>query len=255
MNEDLHRAAKRALLSLDLTNLDDDCDEGAVQTLAARGVTAYGNVAALCVWPRFVGEAKRLVNSKGIRIATVVSFPGGDGDMGEVAEMTEKAVEDGADEIDMVIPWRALLEGNEEAVTAAVSRVKRAAGPAVPVKAILESGMLEKVEIIRRASELALEGEADFMKTSTGKVPVNATLRAVREMLEAIRDTGASAGVKPSGGIRSTNDAAGYLSLADEVMGDDWATPERFRLGASGVLDALVATLSGDKPAEVAEGY
>lgn len=74
-------------------------------------------------------------------------------------------------------------------------------------------------------------------------------------MLEAIRDTGASAGVKPSGGIRSTNDAAGYLSLADEVMGDDWATPERFRLGASGVLDALVATLSGDKPAEVAEGY
>lgn len=254
-DEDLLRAARRALLSLDLTNLDDGCDEAAVKALAARAFTEYGQVAALCVWPRHVALAHRLVGHRGVKVATVVNFPTGDEEAGAVADMTEQAVEDGADEIDLVIPYRAFLEGREEAVRTRVRRVKQAAGPRVTMKAILETGVLEKTELIRRAGELALEGGADFLKTSTGKAPVNATLRAARTMLETIRDAGAKAGFKPAGGVRTTQDAANYLDLADEVMGEGWAAPATFRIGASGLLDALVETLRGGGAAPQAEGY
>lgn len=195
----LRKAALRALHSLDLTNLEHDCDEAAIQTLARRAITAHGNVAAVCVWPRFVGEAHRLLAHQGVRIATVVNFPAGDDDPGEIADLTETAVEAGAGEIDMVIPYKAFLEGREERVITLVKRVRRAAGRGVLVKAILETGVLEREEAVRRAAELALEGGADFLKTSTGKTPVSATLRAARTMLEAIRDSEAQAGLKPSG--------------------------------------------------------
>lgn len=242
----LRRAAARALAALDLTDLSDDCDEAAIEALAARAFTPHGAVAALCVWPRFVAQAHELVNHRGVKVATVVNFPGGDDEVGVVVDLTEAAVADGADEIDMVIPYKSFLEGREEVVTTRVQRVKRAAGANVRVKAILETGILQKSDVIRRASELAIEGGADFIKTSTGKVATNATLRAATTMLEAIRDSEAPAGavgLKPSGGVRTTQDAANYLDLADEIMGPDWATPETFRFGASGVLDALLATL------------
>lgn len=258
MNEhetELKRAARRALLSLDLTNLDEACDESAVKALAARAFTAHGHVAALCVWPRFVPLAHRLVGHRGVKIATVVNFPGGEDDAGAVADMTEQAVEEGADEIDLVIPYRAFLEGREESVRTRVRRVRQAAGPRAKLKAILETGVLETTDRIRRAGELALDGGAHFLKTSTGKVAVNATLRAARTMLETIRDAGGSAGFKAAGGVRTTQDAANYLDLADEVMGDGWATPETFRIGASGLLDALVETLEDRGAARRAQGY
>lgn len=247
--------AVRALRSLDLTDLDDACDAAAIDRLAARAVTEYGKVAALCVWPRFVAQAHRRIAHRGVRIATVVSFPSGDEEAGAVIDMTETAVADGADEIDLVIPYHALLEGRDETVTTRVARVKRAAGPRAKVKAILETGVLESPELIRRAADLALEGGADFLKTSTGKVQVNATLRAGRILLEAIRDRGdRSVGFKPAGGVRTLADAAGYLDLADEIMGEGWATPDTFRIGASGLLDALLAALRGAGAAP-AEGY
>lgn len=239
------RQARRALACLDLTNLDDACDAAAIEALARRAVGDFGHVAALCVWPRFVAQARGLVGKTGVRVATVVNFPGGDDDIGAVVDLTERAVAEGADEIDMVIPYHHLLEGREEPVITRIERVRRAAGARVPVKAILETGVLESDALIRRASELAIEGGASFIKTSTGKVPVNATLRAARVMLEAIRDSGAPVGLKPSGGIRTTAEAAHYLDLADRIMGPDWAGPRTFRLGASGLLDALAATLKG----------
>ncbi len=246
---DMKQIARRALTMLDLTNLNDDCDEAAIDALAARACTDHGHVAALCVWPAFVDQAHGLVGHRGVKIATVVNFPRGDDPVSEVTDLTKKAVSDGADEIDMVIPYRSFMEGREEIVLTRIKRVKAAAGGAT-VKAILETGVLNDPELIRKAADLAIEAGADFIKTSTGKVPVNATLSAARIMLTAIRESGAAVGFKPAGGVKTTEQAGHYLDLADEIMGAGWATPDTFRFGASGVLDDLLATLNdGDKPA------
>lgn len=251
---DLAAIAKRAIASLDLTNLNDDCDEAAIDLLTARAKTEFGPVAAVCVWPRFVAQSARRLAGSGVKIATVVNFPTGEDPAGEVMDLTKAAVADGADEIDMVIPYRGLLEGREEAVLTRIKRVKTAAG-AAPVKAILETGVLEEVEIIRRAADLAIEAGADFIKTSTGKAPVNATLPAARAMLEAIRDAEAPVGFKAAGGVKTTAQAGHYLELADDIMGEGWATPATFRFGASGVLDDLLATAKGAPAPAAKSGY
>lgn len=250
---DLTTMAGRALACLDLTNLDDACDEEAVARLCRRAVTPHGSVAAICIWPRFV-EAARARLAPDVKIATVVNFPSGDEPAEQVIETTERAVRDGADEIDMVIPFRALLEGRPEKIPARVERVRRAAERA-PVKAILETGVLETDENIRLAAELAIEGGARFIKTSTGKVAINATLSAAQIMLETIAEKDPTVGFKAAGGVRTTQDAANYLELADEIMGEGWATPARFRIGASGVLDALLATLDGREAESAAQDY
>ena len=251
---EMERVAARALASLDLTNLDDSCDEEAIAALCARAETPHGPVAAVCVWPRFVKQARTALRPTGIRVATVVAFPSGRDPASEVIAMTEKAVADGADEIDMVVPYTQLMEGHPENIPARVARVKEAAGSA-PVKAILETGMLADAALIRRAAELAVEGGADFLKTSTGKVPVNATPEAARILLDVIRASGRAVGFKPAGGVRTTRDAKLYLDLCDDIMGPDWAGPSTFRIGASGVLDALVATLDGRQDTAAGTGY
>lgn len=246
--------ARLALTCLDLTNLNDDCTEADVRALAAKGVTRHGTVAALCVWPRFVRLAREIA-APDIKIATVVAFPTGLETAEEAIDETEAAMRAGADEIDMVIPYRALMEGREERVLARVERVKRAAHGA-PVKAILETGVLDSAELTRRAADLALQGGADFLKTSTGKVPVNATLSAAETMLTAIKESERpGVGFKAAGGIRTAEDAAAYLGLADEIMGEGWAGPTTFRFGASGLLDALLARIEGEAAASSAEGY
>lgn len=246
-------AARRALACLDLTNLDEGCTPDDIDALCARADTPHGPTAAICIWPHFVSQARLRLATTGIRIATVVNFPSGMDPIDDVATLTETAIKDGADEIDTVIPYPLLLEGHANEVTASVARVKDAAG-SQPVKAILETGILVEADMIRRAANAAIEGGADFIKTSTGKVPVNATLNAARIMLEAIRDSGADVGFKPAGGVKSTEDAAAYLALADEIMGAGWADASRFRIGASGVLDALIATLDGRGAVE-SSGY
>lgn len=252
--DDLKAVAARALACLDLTNLNDDCTQDDVMALCERAQTPHGNTAAICIWPRFVAAARTKLSGTGIRIATVVNFPSGMDDADDVIALTEQAVADGADEIDMVIPYPKLLEGHAQDTDAMVHRVRDAAGGA-KVKAILETGMLQKPELIRQAACEAIEGGAHFIKTSTGKVPVNATLSSARLMLEEIHKSGEPVGFKPAGGVKSTEDARDYLALCDEVMGQGWATPETFRIGASGVLDALLATLyGGEKPTE-GEGY
>ncbi|QHQ34010.1 deoxyribose-phosphate aldolase [Algicella marina] len=251
---DLQAAAARAMACLDLTNLNDDCTSEDIKALCQKANTRHGPTAAVCIWPQFVAEAHGHLLGTGIRIATVVNFPGGDDPAEEVLDLTEKAVADGADEIDMVIPYKALMEGHPQLVPALVSRVREAAGSA-RVKAILETGVLGDADLIRQACTGALEGGADFLKTSTGKVAVNATPVAGRILLEAIRESGEPVGFKPAGGVKNTADAAAYLDLCDEIMGPDWARPATFRIGASGVLTALLATLDGeDAPVETA-GY
>lgn len=247
-------AAKTALACLDLTDLNEDCTEADVETLIDRARSPHGAVAAVCIWPRFVPFAHDHLVGGAIRLATVVNFPGGDRPVGEVMDAAGAAVAEGADEIDVVIPYKWLMEGEEEPVRTLVERVRGVSGSAT-VKAILETGMLNDDDLIARAARLAILGGADFVKTSTGKVPVNATLRAARIMLGEIARADHPVGLKPSGGIRTTDEAAAYLELAEEVMGPGWAGPATFRFGASGLLDALIATLDGAEVPRIADAY
>lgn len=251
---ELRDAAAMGLACLDLTNLNDDCTEEDVFALCERALTPHGNTAAVCIWPQFVKAAASKLRTTGVRVATVVNFPSGMEAIEGVIDMTRQAVADGADEIDLVVPYPLLMEGQTHQITAATARVKEAAGQA-RVKTILETGVLGEAELIRAAAEEALEGGADFLKTSTGKVSVNATLQAARILLEAIRDSGDPVGLKPAGGIRTTEDAAAYLDLCAEIMGEDWVSPTTFRIGASGVLSAFLATLDGDAAPTVGSGY
>jgi deoxyribose-phosphate aldolase len=217
-------------------------------------MTPHGAVAAVCIWPDFVAAAKAALAGTPVRVATVVNFPAGTDPLDAVRAETRAALGDGADEIDMVVPWRRLAAGHPEAVAASVRAIREICGPAT-LKAILETGELDDPALIRRAADEALAGGADFLKTSTGKVPVNATPEAAAILLEAIRAGGRDAGLKAAGGVRSTGDAATYLGLCDRSMGAGWATPAHFRIGASGLLDALLATLDGAEARQGQGGY
>tara|TARA_R110002167_G_scaffold41655_36_gene127222 strand:- start:1836 stop:2591 length:756 start_codon:yes stop_codon:yes gene_type:complete len=229
---------------LDLTNLNDDCDSAALAALCKKAQTPHGNVAAVCIWPRFVGEAKKLLAGTGIKIVTVVNFPQGGEDTLAVEEETRQALRDGADEIDMVMAYQALAEGRAGFSETQIVRIKRICGEKV-LKVILETGELKSPELIRTASELALAAGADFLKTSTGKVAVNATLEAAEILSSVIADSGATKGFKPAGGMKSAADAVAYFEVAQRVRGDTVPDPDTFRLGASSVLDALIAAIEG----------
>jgi deoxyribose-phosphate aldolase len=238
--------AGRALAALDLTDLTDDCNDRAVDALLTRARTRHGHVAAVCIWPRFVTRASAGLHGTGVKVATVINFPHGSDDIAPAITDTEAALRDGADEIDIVIPYKSLMNGNERIVREMITEVRARIPTNGKLKTILETGELRDPEFIRRASEIAIDAGADFLKTSTGKTPVSATPEAARVMLTAIEKSGRPVGFKASGGIRTLADATIYLDLADEIMGPDWARPETFRFGASGLLDALLATLETD---------
>jgi deoxyribose-phosphate aldolase len=246
--------AQKAISLLDLTNLNDDCTPADIEALCAKAQTPYGNTAAICIWARFIPQAKELLAGTGIKIATVVNFPAGGEDVAGVVEETKQALADGADEIDLVVPYKCWLEGRRGYTETMVVRVREAIPAPAKLKTILETGELKDEAIIREVSDMAIEAGADFIKTSTGKVKVNATPEAAEVMIEAIAQSGRAVGFKPAGGVRSLEDAAAYLAIADKYMGEDWAKPETFRFGASGVLDALLAAMEG-KTEQVGEGY
>lgn len=237
--------AARALPLLDLTDLADDATEAAARALCARAVTVHGAVAAVCLWPRFVALAAAALAGSPVRIATVVNFPAGGEDTRAVEAETAAALADGADEIDLVMPWRAFLALRPGFAETQILRVKRLCAGRAALKVILETGEIADPAKIRAAAELADGAGADFLKTSTGKVAVNATPEAARILLEVAKASGRPIGVKVAGGIRTVADAAEYLAIADAVMGPGRASPATFRFGASGLLDALLAVLDG----------
>ncbi len=248
--------AAKALSLLDLTDLSDTCDAAAIEKLCAQANTPFGPAAAICIWPRFVAQARALLGpDSSIRIATVVNFPSGDLPVDTVVSETEQAIADGADEIDLVIPYRALMAGNEDAVREMIRAVRTACKPPVVLKTILETGELKDSDLIRNASHLAISSGADFIKTSTGKVAVNATLGAADIMLNAIRESGRNVGFKPAGGVRTVADATLYLDLAATIHGPDWAAPSTFRFGASGLLGDIIAVLEGRETGDQSAAY
>ena len=227
---------------LDLTELGDHATVDDVTALCTRAIGPHGKVAAVCVWPRHVAHAARQLAATGVRIATVVNFPSGNDDIDAVVELALTAQADGADEIDLVLPYRAFLAGDHARGAAMISAVRQAvaAGSGKTLKVILETGELVDPAVIRAAAELAIRHGADFIKTSTGKTPVSATLGATQVMLQVIHDLDPAVGLKPSGGIRTLAEAAAH------DHGGLLGFPATFRFGASGLLTALEAAIDGD---------
>ncbi len=244
---DLKAAALRALKLMDLTTLNDDDTDAKVIALCHDAKTAVGNTAAICIYPRFIPIAKKTLREQGtpeIRIATVTNFPHGNDDIEIAIAETKAAVAYGADEVDVVFPYRALIAGNEQVGFDLVKQCKAACGD-ILLKVIIETGELKEEALIKKASQICIEAGADFIKTSTGKVPVNATPEYARMMLEVIRDMGVAktVGFKPAGGVRTAQDAVLYLAMADELLGADWADSMHYRFGASSLLTNLLNTL------------
>jgi deoxyribose-phosphate aldolase len=256
MEHDPVSSARRALALLDLTELGEQATDADVVTLCAKAHGSHGNVAAVCVWPRHVALAVEQLWGTSIRVATVVNFPSGAEPIDDVVAMSRQAVADGADEIDLVLPYRALAAGDTEAAAAMIDAVRAV----VPndshlLKVILETGELVDPTLVHGAAHLAVLHGADFIKTSTGKTAVSATLGATAIMLLVIHEAGRTVGIKPSGGIRTLEDAEAYIAQADDVMGQGWASPTTFRFGASGLLTALVATIEGDSGVTSTQAY
>ncbi len=249
--------ANLALSLMDLTSLNDNDTDDIIHDLCIAANTPYGQTAAVCVYPRFVKTAIATLDenhARQIKVATVTNFPHGKADVETAVCETKAAIVDGADEVDVVFPYRALISGDAAIGAALVTRCKAVCGNKT-LKVIIESGELKTPELIRRASDIVIKNGADFIKTSTGKVPVNATLQAAEIMLNAIKDSGKPVGFKAAGGVRSTADAKAYLQLAENIMGKDWISADTFRFGASGLLSSLLATLNDEKPVENTAGY
>lgn len=253
---DLQTRARQAITLLDFTNLNDNCTDADIEKLSRRGQTEFGAVAALCVFPQFIKTAKRELGSPSIKIATVTNFPDGSADAARAQKETAAAFKQGADEVDVVIAYRALFDGDNDKAAAIVAAAAKEKPREKILKVILETGELKTEDLIRTACRIALDNGADFLKTSTGKVTVNATLQSARLLLEEIKKSGRAVGFKAAGGIKTAQDAAAYLDLADEIMGKGWAAPATFRFGASSVLDDLIAVAGdGASPQAKASGY
>ena len=243
---DLQQAAQRALQLMDLTTLNDNDTDASVIALCHQAKSPAGNTAAVCVYPRFVPVARKTLKEIGavdIKIATVTNFPHGNDDIGIAVAETKAAVAYGADEVDVVFPYRALMAGNQEIGFELVKACKAACGDDVMLKVIIESGELKTPELIRAASEIAIAAGADFIKTSTGKVAVNATPEAAKIMLEVIKEKNPAIGFKAAGGVKNAQQAADYLALAESVLGENWVSAKTFRFGASSLLGSLLQTL------------
>jgi deoxyribose-phosphate aldolase len=229
----------RSLIGLmDLTDLSDTCSEDAVIALCAKAKGPMGPPAALCLWPQFVGVAQRQIGNA-IPVATVVNFPQGGDDIERVMDDIGEALGDGADEIDLVFPYRAFQAGDIDLATDLVAAAKERCEHRL-LKVILETGAWTDPDHLSKAAHCALEAGADFLKTSTGKIPVGATEEAARILLEAIRDHGNEAGFKVSGGIRTAEQATRYCDLFTQMC-DAPVTKARFRIGASALFDVLAS--------------
>lgn len=250
------QTARRALACLDLTSLNDADTEADVAALCLRAHGRHGDVAAVCVWPRLAAFARSQVPAN-IAVAAVANFPDGSTDIERAVRDTAQIVLAGAQEVDVVLPWRALAAGDERVCAELLAAVRRAS-EGLLLKVILESGELQDAAWVRRASELALAAGADFLKTSTGKTKTSATPEAAREMLGAIaefRSARSKAGFKASGGIRTVADAAVYIGLVRDTLGEAALTPARFRIGASSLLGDIEAVLGGGAPPAASGSY
>lgn len=257
----LKKAAKEAGLKLavsmmDLTTLEGKDSAGKVTQMCQKAVHPHErrdipSCAAVCVYPKWVPTAKRALAGSTVKVASVATaFPSGLSPLSVKLDDVRRAVEFGADEIDMVIDRGAMLAGEHTRVFDEIAATKEACGPA-HLKVILETGELGSYDVVRKASQIAMLAGGDFIKTSTGKIQPAATPAVTLVMLEAIRDfyysTGKIIGMKPAGGIRTAKQALHYLVMVKETLGDRWLTPDLFRFGASTLLNDVLMQLEKER--------
>lgn len=248
---------KLALNMIDLTTLEGKDTDGKVKQLCYKAMHLYDaylgllTVAAICVYPSMVAVAKKALEGSGIKVASVATvFPSGQSSRDVKIRDTKFAVQQGADEIDMVISRGKFLQGEYNFVFDEIAAVKEACGTA-RLKVILETGELVTYDNVRRASEIAMYAGADFIKTSTGKIQPAATMPVTLVMLEAIRDfyyrTGKKIAMKPAGGISKAKAALHYLVMVQETLGNDWLNNEWFRFGASSLANDVLMQLEKER--------
>jgi deoxyribose-phosphate aldolase len=238
--------ARRLLPLVDLTSLNPSDDEATIVKLSRLARTDAGRVAAVCTWGRLVAVARESLRGSGIAVAAVANFPAGSADVEAAAADTAAAIAAGADEVDVVFPYREFLAGDAQIGLQLVRACRAACGDHVLLKVILETGQLALPERIYRAAEIAIQGGAQFLKTSTGKTEPGATVEGATALLAAIVDArirGVQVGFKVSGGIRSIDQAQTYLQLYESRFGTDSAQPGNFRIGASALVNELLLQL------------
>lgn len=238
---------------MDLTSLNSTDTKSKIEKMVEKvnnflvNFPKYPSVAAICVYPNFAEVVKKKLNSQDVNIAVVGGvFPGSQSFLEVKIEECRIAVEKGADEVDIVLSLSHFLEGEYELAAKEISSIKKAIAPA-HLKVILETGALSTPESIEKASVLAMEAGADFIKTSTGKMEPAATPEAAIVMCRAIKEhyrkTGKKVGFKPAGGISTPQDAILYYAIVDTILGEEWLNPELFRLGASRLANNLLTEL------------
>jgi deoxyribose-phosphate aldolase len=229
--------ARQAIGLLDLTSLKGDESEQEIEALC-RDAAAFG-VAAVCVFPAFLPSAAKHLAGSAVRLAAVANFPDGSDDIMRAVEEARDAVSKGAGEIDLVAPLNAILEGDVGLVGEMVEACRDAVGPGIRIKLILETGLLQSPDKITAAARSAVMAGVDMLKTSTGKIETGATFEAAATLLAVIGESGGRVGLKVSGGVRTADQAAGYLKLVRRMQGDDWIDADHVRIGASSLLADL----------------
>ena len=246
-----------AVAMMDLTTLEGKDTPGKVRQMCQKALLpldrdpTIGPVAAVCVYPNLVSVAKKALAGSKVKVASVATaFPSGQSPLPVKLDDVRRAVEFGADEIDMVIDRGAMLAGDYQKVFDEIAATKEACG-AAHLKVILETGELGSLDVVRKASEIGIAAGGDFIKTSTGKIVPAATPQVTLVMLEAIRDhhwaTGRKIGMKPAGGIRTAKQALHYLVIVKETLGDAWLTADLFRFGARTLLNDVLMQLEKER--------
>jgi deoxyribose-phosphate aldolase len=256
-NETKNNGLLLALNMIDLTTLEGRDTEGKVKQMCYKARHLHDSypglptVAAVCVYPSMVKIAKASVGNSGIKVASVsTAFPSGQAPLEVKITDTKFAVEQGADEVDMVISRGKFLEGEYNFVFDEIAAIKEACGQA-RLKVILETGELITFDKVRKASDIAMHAGADFIKTSTGKVPSAANMPVTLVMLNAIKDyyykTGRMVGMKPAGGISKAKQSLHYLVMLNETLGEDWMNNHWFRFGASSLANDILMQILKQK--------
>ncbi len=254
---DRNESLKTIFQCIDFTTLEAFDNETKINDFCSKALSFKDNdlhisVPAVCIYSPFVGQAKELLRGSGIKVATVAcAFPSGQMPFELKRREVEYCVEQGADEVDMVISRGTFLAGRLDEVYEEIKSVREACAPPVRLKVILETGELKSVENIRRASEIAINAGADFIKTSTGKSPVSATPLAAIIMCDTIKEyyeaTGRMVGFKPAGGMSTIDDALTYFYIVREVLGERWLNKDYFRVGTSRLAGKVMDELMQNK--------
>ena len=248
---------KRCFGFIDLTSLNSTDSHERIERFVTKAVgfpnrfSGIPGVASVCIYPAFVETAGLVISDSKMTITSVTGgFPASQTYLEVKMLETAMAVENGADEIDVVISIGEFLNGEYDLMGNEIETLRKEIGDEITLKVILESGILAEPELIHRAAVIAMLAGADFIKTSTGKASVAATPEAAVVMCEAIRlfaaQTGRKVGFKAAGGISTPEDAALYYTIVQEILGEEWLTPERFRIGASSLANNLLSAIEGN---------